>query len=698
MIRRLLVMVGLMLVIGTGLVSAAAESDAGRSGAGTASGRFRWLSVTRPQGDRRAFPLSVEYWNDGAKEQFGDAAWIARHGLMPIIFVVKDANEVCMVFDYLRLYRHVGAARTLLWSDETDKTISFDQWYVFGSVGTGDVGSPAPVVGDTVLFEWELRFRDCGCPFSWCWKVSRYFNRVTVGQPLPTLPNWYRTDTHYHTRFTDNIFEFGGFMWMVQQSAEAVGLQVVCVTDHSTDIKTTFDEFGWNQLLAEADSLSDGTVLLIPGVEATGDADEINQAPGFENRIHLVVSGLSRPILAPEECCSQNSSGQLWTLRQVMDSVAVQNAVAMAAHPSRTFSVGYGGELTKWNDTNFDIAATYPQFAGSEFYNERRSVFNNPVENDDFLYEYDWTPNPNWEDVWNEGLADFFRLVQRHLNPNLRMFGLAGGSDAHGDFGRKYTNQYGITGKTVNDNAIGKVHTLVYSPTGLNQTGILDGIRNRQMVMSDGPAFTVWVDADGNGITDGTVGGQFALEPDATVRLQGGSLAGEHGSFTEARLYHLTTSAVETTTVSLSGTSLGLTLPAGQYAEPGTWSAVIVNVRTANGYQATTSPIYVAPAGATDVGGSLPTALALSTPWPNPASHTIRLGLQFPTKTNAQIQVLDLAGRVVMRQELGTVGPGQITFTWDGTDHQGNRVAAGLYFVRLITPEAAQQQKVVIVR
>lgn len=659
------------------------------------SPNFRSLSLTALRDSTR---LSTSYWNDGAKEQFADAAWIVRHGFIPMVFVVKDANEVCMVFDYLKLYRRVGGTRTLLYADEADTTISSDQHYIFGGFGTGDIGPPVPTVGDTILFEWELRFRDCGCPFGSCWKVSRYFNRVTVGQPLPNLTNWFRTDTHYHTRFTDNIFEFGGFMWMVRQSAEAIDLDVVCLTDHSTDIKTTLNEFGWSQLLAEADSLSDGTVLLIPGEELTLDSDEMNQAPGQENRVHQVVFGLTRPLLAPEECCSQNSSGLLWTVRQGMDSVAVQNAVAMAAHPSRTFSVGYGGSLTKWSDTNFDIAATYPQFIGSEFYNERRTVLNNPVENDDHLYPFDWTSNPNWEDVWNEGLRDFYRLVQRYLNPTPRKFFLAGGSDAHGDFDNKYTNQYGITSKVANDDAIGKVFTLVYSPSGLNQVGILDGMRQGAMVMSDGPAFTVWVDADGNGASDGTVGGSYAFESDATVRLQGSCLIGEHGQFTLARMIHLTPSAVETTTVNLSGTPINLTLPAGQYAAPGAWSALIVQVRTQNGYQAVGSPIYIAPQGTTDVGGSVPTALALSAPWPNPASQTVRLGLLFPTTTTAQLQILDIAGRVVMTQELGTVGPGPATFTWDGTDQQGSRVPTGLYFVHLITPEAGRQQKVVIVR
>lgn len=675
-----------------GMVEMVVAPNARATNGQSAISNFRSLSLTAVRDTTRP---SASYWNDGAKEQFGDAAWIARHGFIPMVFVIKDANENTMCLEYLRLYRRVGGARTLLQQVDANRIINADQFYYFGGFGTAEIGSPLPAVGDTALFEWELRFRDTFCSLT---HVSRYFNRVTVGEPLPNLTNWYRVDTHYHTRFTDNIFEFGGFPWMVRQAAQAVGLQVVCWTDHSTDIKTSLDEFGWNQLQAETDSLSDETVLLIAGVEATCDSDEQNQPLGTEGRIHLVVAGLTRPILAPEECCSQNSSGQLWPLRQVMDSVAVQNAVAMAAHPSRTFSVGYGGELTKWSNANYDIALTYPQFVASEFYNEKRTVFNNPVENDDHLYPYDWVANPDWEEAWKASLWDFFTQVQRNLSPSPRRMGIAGGSDAHGDFANKYTNQYGITGKVANDDAIAKIHTLVYSPSGMTETGILDGMRNFAQVATDGPAFTVWVDSNGDGLNDGTIGREYAFAPEATIQLEGSSLAFEHGPFTLARIYHLTPSAVESTTVTLAGTSLNLVIPAGELVVTGAWSAVVVNVRTANGYQATTSPIYVAPAGITDVGNGLPMPLSLSLPQPNPVHDRVTFVITAPSQMSALIEVADISGRKVVEHDLGTLLPGVTHYTWNGTDQQGSRVPAGLYFVRLITPRASRQQKVVLLR
>jgi len=647
-----------------------------------------YVGITRPKG---AEPLGTSYWNTSGKEQFGDAQWIARTGIIMYLFVVKDAtlNRVCGMT--VNLYRSVTGSRYLLKTFDVGD-IAYDQYYLYGGLNVSSLPGPTPAVGDTVLLEWEATFSDWA---NLCIRTitSRYYNRVTIGQPLPSLANWYRTDTHYHTRFTDNLFEFGGYVPMVCRSAEMVGLDVVCITDHSTDIRTTSDAFGWNQLIAEADSLSGiSLVLLIPGEELTLDTNESNET--VDDRIHLLAIGLTRPLLAPELCCTENWSTQLWTLRQGLDSVAVQNAVALAAHPSSTFSVGdFGGELAYWSTTNFDIASTYGQFIGSEFYNERSTVLNRSIPNENLVYGYDWTANPSWEDPWNEGLGDFFALVRRNLGP-VRPFALAGGSDAHGDFSRKYSNRYGVFSPFVNDDAIGKVHTLVYSPSGRNRDGVLAGIRNRQMVMTDGPTFTVWVDTNGDGTVEGTVGAQYAFGANAKVRLEGGSLAGEHGVFTEARFYLVTPTAVETTTVALSGTALNTTLSASQYEKPGTWSALIINVRTAKGYQATTSPIYVAPQGTTDIGQSS-VRLQFTGPRPNPSVGQATFTISVPSSTRGTVDVFDLSGRQVTHHDLGVLMPGTTTFTWDT---RGLRLPTGVYHARFATDDASITRKVVLVR
>src|SRR5437899_2927928 len=84
----------------------------------TPAAAFEFTTVARPAPMRRPGANGVEYANTSAKEEYGDAPWVTRNGNIPLVFIVKDANEDAMCFDYLRLYRDVGAARTLIDADE----------------------------------------------------------------------------------------------------------------------------------------------------------------------------------------------------------------------------------------------------------------------------------------------------------------------------------------------------------------------------------------------------------------------------------------------------------------------------------------------------------------------------------------------------------------------------------------------------
>lgn len=620
----------------------------------------------------------VDYANTSAKEEYGDAPWVTRNGSLPLIFVVKDAGENVMCFDYLRLYRDVGAARTLIAADETDKTITADQ--VFWTVDlTTDLFGAA--VGDTLLFEWELQFSDNFCLSS---HLNHYFNRVLVGAPLPTLADWKRVDTHYHTEYTDNIFEFGGHLVTVAKAAQAVGLDAVCATDHSTDLGSA----DWDSLTARSNRFSTDNFLFIPGEELTVDSDETNQFP--DDRIHLLAIGLDRRLAAPEECCAENSSSQLWTLRQALDSVTVQNGVAMAAHPSANFTVGFGGSLAVWSPQNWAIGLTYPVFVASEFFNERKTVMNNTSVTEDYIYPYGWQPNADWEAAWRGGMNQYLSLVQTHLNP-LCPLALAGGSDAHGDLAYKTTNQYGTIQLTANDAGIGKVHALVYAPGGLTQAGLLDGMRQGAMVMSDGPAFTMTVDRDGNGSSDGTVGGMFALTPSAQLNLTGASIA-EFGTFTVCRIIRVTPGAVETTFVPVSGWAVNAQVSAYTLAAPGQWTAVLADLRTANGYRAVTSPVYFAPQGSTGV-GLTPFSFFLASPRPNPVTADCVINFSLPEDGPVDLSIYDVQGRLVDRLIDGWLPAGNRTVLW-----RPSLIPSSLYLVRLTTPSGRLSKPIVFLR
>ena len=87
-----------------------------------------------------------------------------------------------------------------------------------------------------------------------------------------------------------------------------------------------------------------------------------------------------------------------------------------------------------------------------------------------------------------------------------------------------------------------------------------------------------------------------------------------------------------------------------------------------------TAPIEVdAPTAA------MPNALALASPSPNPAVSHVGLSYTLPSDAPAQVELVDAAGRIVWRHDLGTPGPGRHVLDFD----RDRRWLAGVYWVRL---------------
>lgn len=98
--------------------------------------------------------------------------------------------------------------------------------------------------------------------------------------------------------------------------------------------------------------------------------------------------------------------------------------------------------------------------------------------------------------------------------------------------------------------------------------------------------------------------------------------------------------------------------------------------------------------GTTDVDGAVATDF-LAPPSPNPfqGSAAIRFGLA--RAGQVQLELFDAAGRRVRSLASGVLSPGTHVALWDGRDQQGGRVSAGLYFVRLVTPDRTFHSRVV---
>lgn len=83
---------------------------------------------------------------------------------------------------------------------------------------------------------------------------------------------------------------------------------------------------------------------------------------------------------------------------------------------------------------------------------------------------------------------------------------------------------------------------------------------------------------------------------------------------------------------------------------------------------------------------------------PNPIATGANLSFQSIGLSPLTLSVYDTAGRLVRKQELGTLPAGSHTHYWDGRDGSGSPLASGVYFVRLSCAELQASTRVVLIR
>ena len=84
---------------------------------------------------------------------------------------------------------------------------------------------------------------------------------------------------------------------------------------------------------------------------------------------------------------------------------------------------------------------------------------------------------------------------------------------------------------------------------------------------------------------------------------------------------------------------------------------------------------------------------------PNPATAHATIGYALPEGwRSARLSVHDVAGRLVRRLGPTTGTQGFVAVDWDGTASSGERVASGVYFVRLDVDGAVATQRIVLLR
>jgi len=363
-------------------------------------------------------------------------------------------------------------------------------------------------------------------------RVFRYANDV------PKLKDWYRGDTHYHTIFTQNIAETGEALEATRYFGRLTGLDWQFTSDHSCD----FDNYGvsmqdnWNELGQQIYSLNqlDTDYVMIRGMEAS-----INNNGG--KVVHaLTYPSADDPFSMPYVGDGGGDSDPTTVnTDMLLDSALKYNGMIFAAHPFAEMDklpdliegsvwnvadpefVENGDPMpsvgtTICNDLTMpsDVFSDQPNklfkdgLYGFQIWNLYNSL--TTKDNDAFSDPYNQTQDSDIDALsqlpLNDSYHHLYRLSQnfdvikflwkkalkeKNSNSELQNWKtyIIAGSDAHGSFNFSTTNMYYAFYGTIEDNAIGRLNTLIYAPKGkgVNGVNILKALRQGHAVLSDGP-------------------------------------------------------------------------------------------------------------------------------------------------------------------------------------------------------------------
>lgn len=98
-------------------------------------------------------------------------------------------------------------------------------------------------------------------------------------------------------------------------------------------------------------------------------------------------------------------------------------------------------------------------------------------------------------------------------------------------------------------------------------------------------------------------------------------------------------------------------------------------------------------------GGTMaPLLTQLNTNYPNPFRDKTNISYILEKEANISVEIYNLKGQKVKTLYSGMGKKGKHGISWDSTDSHGKKVASGVYFCRLITPDSIQSQKMLLMK
>ena len=367
--------------------------------------------------------------------------------------------------------------------------------------------------------------------------VYRYLEIYLAREPLPLRRTagsseprcWFYGDTHYHSAFTNDIWEFGNPVHDARDAGIAIGLDWLVITDHSCDLDERDDGISgptrWERLKHELSrwAVSNHTFRCIPGEEITvrrggmgylhllaiGGLQWLIEG-GFwsaEDRLVREVADRLIKIAAkrggyPADAV-ERLFGVVHTLEEALDRLP-SATLAFAAHPQTAAQPPFVSGT--WGTAQL----VHPRLTGYEFWNGRARHktallaaptdnpfetpgWHNPVQlaktDDKRISQLKQWADGKWDPVLQQGV-DAWALP--NALPQCRPVFIAG-SDAHGDFNHSVGVgwDYQLHGM-ISDNALGRVRTVVHLPRHPSLhvppiRQILAALKQGACVVTDGP-------------------------------------------------------------------------------------------------------------------------------------------------------------------------------------------------------------------
>lgn len=363
---------------------------------------------------------------------------------------------------------------------------------------------------------------------------------------IPKLPNFYRGDTHLHSIYTQNDAETGLPLCATKEAAKLIGLDWITSTDHTSD----YDNYGttiaanWARIKSEVQQLNqeDQSLIYIPCQEVAlnnheGKLVHMLAYPNYADIYAMPFLGDGDGDVTPTGV-SVNSA---------LHNIFLAGGFAYAAHPFATedklATIPVNGSIWNLGDDGFpDNSGNFPRTGGNIICNDiaASSDVYSPEDGklikDGLKGAQIWNVRNNLEmtgdelDGWDvDNTGDGFTVVDtasygHHIKrfrqgqeivnyvnqlglklktendtiKNWKMY-FSAGADAHGSFNFSNTDDFGGFG-TINDNAVGKVNSLVYCPDGMkiDGGGIIESLKNGRVVLSDGPILSIGISNDGS--------------------------------------------------------------------------------------------------------------------------------------------------------------------------------------------------------